>query len=121
MQYGQNAIAAGYDMGIEAQKHYAGAALGGIAGQIKGAEPPRTLSSAASKLDSLNERLAKATESLSMIAGQIGALASIGVPASSNQPAANGAVGRLNESADSAHLKISEIEQLIAGIGRSLG
>lgn len=99
----------------------------GSVGQLKNVQdmPPRTISSAAARIDELNARLAKATESLSMISSQIGALSPVGGGGKLNtmngatEP--SGAVYRLNNSADQAHVAISEIENLIGGIARALG
>lgn len=104
--------------------HAVNSLSGQIGGQAANAAPtPRTLSSASSRIDALNERLAKAAESLSMVSSQIGGLTP--VPGAGNAKnsvtAASGAVHRLNDSADAAHSQISDIENLIAGIGRALG
>lgn len=99
----------------------AGRALGG---QIAGAQPieaPRTLASAASRLDGLNGRLSKAIEQLAMISQQIGAMTPVAGKGGNTETAPMGAVHRLNDAADDAHAQITEIENLIGGISRALG
>jgi uncharacterized phage infection (PIP) family protein YhgE len=108
----------------ENQKFQGGAALGGIAGAMDAAKSaPRTLNSAAGRLDTLNDRLSKAVEGLAMAASQIGAMTPVsGLNQSKNgQTSASGAVHRLNDSVDEAHAKLSEIENYIQSIGRALG
>lgn len=85
------------------------------------AEPPRTIASASSKIDLLNERLAKAIESLSMASSQIGALTNMEVSGSKDATSPGGAVHRLNDQAELAHERMNHIENLIAGIARALG
>lgn len=91
-------------------------------GNVKGMEAPRTISSAAGRIDELNGRLVKLTESISMISSQLGALSPVagGSPAR-DVPTPSGAVYRLNNSADQAHMTLSEIENLVNGIARALG
>jgi hypothetical protein len=113
MEYAANNLAnANYGQGLQQ-----GAALG----SLRAPEAPRTIASAASRMEGVNERLAKVSESLSIISGQLGTLSGVGVSAGDTKPAPCGAVGRLNDAADAAHRSLSEIEQLISGIGRSLG
>lgn len=101
-------------------QQYTGQAVG--LGNLKGQEAPRTLASAAGRLDNLNDRLSKVTESLSQVASQIGSLTPVGVGGDpKTRPIDPGAVIRLNDAADDAHNKIAYIENLIAGIQRALG
>jgi len=101
-------------------QQYAGQASG--LGDLKGQEAPRTLASAAGRLDNLNDRLSKVTESLSQVASQIGSLIPVGIGGDpKSRPIDPGAVIRLNDAAEDAHNKIAYIESLIAGIQRALG
>lgn len=113
------------DYSENAAKAYANQALGGSVGShsLQQAPAPRTLSSAASRIESLNERLLKATEALSIISAQIGAISPVvgGNANAKNSPSPNGAVHRLNDSADFAHNQLAEVENLIASISRALG
>ena len=85
-------------------------------------EAPRTISSAASRIDGLNDRLLKTYEALAMISSQLGALTPVnGQSPVKDVPSPSGAVHRLNESADKAHGLIGDIENLIQGISRALG
>lgn len=94
-------------------------------GQLGGATQspvPRTISSAAGRIDALNERLSKAVEALAMVSSQIGAMTPVsGLSANAKNAAPGGAVHRLNDSADEAHAKLAEIENYIESIGRALG
>jgi hypothetical protein len=100
-----------------------GTAIGGGALGLQQVEPPRTIASAASRIDGLNERLAKMRESLSMISAQIGAMSSVGVNVADKNGVVTpgGAVYRLNDATDAAHSQMTDIENLIDGIGRALG
>jgi hypothetical protein len=101
---------------------YPGQALGGLAGANKASEPPRTIASAGNRLETLNERLAKATDALATVCSQIGAMTlSQGGDPKANAPAPIGAVHRLNELADDANSKLSAIEAYIGSIQRALG
>lgn len=107
MEYAANAINQGYSA---------------TSGGTQTAMPPKTINSAASSIDELNSRLSKASEALSMISSQLGALTGVlGKAAGRDTPEPGGAVHRLNRSAEQAHLTVGEIENLIAGIGRALG
>lgn len=91
-------------------------------GNVKSVEAPRTISSAAGRIDELNGRLVKLTESAGMIASQIGALTPVsGDGRDTPEPTPSGAVYRLNNSADQAHRKLSEIENIVSAIARALG
>lgn len=86
------------------------------------AAAPRTISSAGSRMDSLNERLNTARNALDQIANQIGGPR----PAQAGQikgdtPPSSDAVSRLNGSADAAHSIMNDIEETLQAIGRSLG
>lgn len=116
MDYSPNQAYAAKEAYYHQQNAIAGA--GATLGKI---EPPRTIASAASRIDELNQRLSVSTEALGMIAAQLGALSGVGVPPLKDQTAASGAIHRLNDAADAAHLKLGEMEGLIAGISRALG
>jgi hypothetical protein len=116
---------------MEYQKAYlgggamqAGAAIGGInvglAGQLK-QEAPKTLASAVSKIESLNARLDKAAESLSMICSQIGALSATNRLGKDGETSASGLVYRMNDTADEAHTRLLTIESYISSLQRALG
>lgn len=96
-------------------------ALGGL-NTVK-QEPPRTLGSAASRMEALNERLSKASEALAMACNQIGAMTGLNGQIAGGNPnaPATGAVHRLNDLADDANAKVSTIEAYIASIQRALG
>jgi hypothetical protein len=94
---------------------------GGGTQNLQAAPTPRTITSAASRIDALNERLGKVVEGLSMVSSQLGALTPVAAGEKNTQPAASGAVHRLNDSADTAHARVCEIENLIGGITRALG
>lgn len=103
---------------------YPGAMLGqgAVAGYLE-QKPPRTLSSAASRLSALNERLSKAEEALAMICAEIGAISiarEINGTGTGDTPP-SGAVYRLNDLADLASEKLSTIESQISSIQRALG
>lgn len=91
-------------------------------GQTK-VDAPRTLSSAAGRLETLNERLSQASEALSTVCAQIGAMSPLGQVAvsSGNEAVPGGAVHRLNDLAEDANAKLSNIETFIASIQRALG
>ncbi|OAF05448.1 hypothetical protein AYJ54_00650 [Bradyrhizobium centrolobii] len=102
---------------------YQGAVLGAI-GQANKVEAPRTLASAASRIETLNERLAKSIDALSMICSQIGAMSALNqIGGNPNEAKAvpGGAIHRLNDSADEAHAKLSAIEGYVVSIQRALG
>jgi len=82
---------------------------------------PRTVLSAVSRMGDLNDRLSKLRDHLSAVAGQIGGPQPVGEAAKAQSLPAPGVVGQLNESADYAHDYVSQIEDIVAGIGRSLG
>ena len=121
MEY-QNAINYGYS---NAQHTYGGSiggsAIGGIT--VPTPEAPRTIASASSRLEALNERLAKASEALSMVCSQIGALSALNQigRGAADGSVAGGAVHRLNDAADEAHSRLLAIENYIASIQRALG
>jgi hypothetical protein len=90
--------------------------------QAGNAPVPRTLNSAAGRLDALNERLSKAVEGLAMVSSQIGAMTPVnGQNNAKSQTSACGAVPRLNDAADEAHAKLGEIENYINSLQRALG
>lgn len=91
-----------------------------FAGEPK-AEPPKTLASAVSRLDGINEHLAKVAESLSQITSHLGVPVLVSGGANGKQATPGGMVHRLNDTAEDAHVRLTEIEALIAGIGRALG
>lgn len=112
-----------YNSGLSAQANaYQGAMLGGVGGANQTAEPPRTLASAGSRLETVNERLAKATDALSTVCQQIGAMTGLNaLSASDKAPTPIGAVHRLNDLGDEANSRLSTIEAYIASIQRALG
>lgn len=98
----------------------------GLAGQTAYAgneAAPRTLASAASRIESVNERLDKVTDALLMVCSQIGAMTAMNQLGGRDpsQTSASGAVHRLNDAADEAHTKILMLETYIASIQRALG
>lgn len=105
---------------LAAQQNYAGA--GNIQGASQAVVPPRTIASAIGRVDGLNDRLAKVREILSNFSDQIGGPrptenaknGSASLPSTST-------VARLNDSADTAHDCLTEIESLLGCIGRALG
>lgn len=119
MDYSDSARAVGIGFGQSPANIYSGALVGGQGN----APTPRTLNSAAGRLEALNERLSKAVEGLAMIASQIGAMTPVnGLSQGKNaQTTACGAVHRLNDAADDAHSKAGEIETYIASLQRALG
>ena len=100
---------------------YHSTAMLGQANAIK-QEAPRTLASAASRLEAINERLAKNADALSMICQQIGAMTGLSAGTDGKSaPSPIGAVHRLNDLADDANTKLSTVEAYIASIQRALG
>ena len=96
----------------------------GSAGQAaQTAMAPRTIASAASRMDAANERLSKARDHLSGIADQLGALRPVDVLKGTGEapPVASGAVSRLNDSADQSHRLAGDIESLLSAISDALG
>lgn len=83
--------------------------------------PPRTVASAISRMESLNERLTTASNGLGGIADMLGALRGVPGKDAVGKPAASGAISRLNDSADTAHSQLSDIEVLLAAISSALG
>jgi hypothetical protein len=82
--------------------------------------PPRTIASAISRMEGLNERLAKVNSHLSGIANELGALRQAGSNGIEKAPCV-GAIGRLNDSADAAHSQLADIEDLLSAISTALG
>jgi hypothetical protein len=115
---------------MEYQKAYVnqagqGAAIGGaFVGQGIPAPPtPRTIISAASRIETLNLRLTKTVESLREISSQLGAITPLSGVRESQDGATSacGAVHRLNDSADVAHDRLNEVDALLNSIMRALG
>lgn len=101
---------------------YHGGLASGAPTLQQSAEAPKTLASAVSRMDNLNGRLAKVIEALGGIAAQIGSAYPAKAPESGNaQAGSSGTIYRLNDLASDAHTEVSDIENLIAGIQRSLG
>jgi hypothetical protein len=108
------------------QLGFVGSAIGGNQMGLEAcaqAAPPRTIASAAGRIESLNERLGTVIEHLGSISAQIGAMTPVNGlnNAKNGQTAACGAVHRLNDAADEAHARLLEIENYIGGIARALG
>ena len=83
---------------------------------------PRTISSASSRLDTANERLSTVRDHLAKIADALGAIRAISGDKVLGEPTlSQGAVVRLNESADLSHRHIGEIESLLSAISNALG
>lgn len=96
--------------------------MGNSINQAAVPEAPRTLASAGSRMETVNERLSKAAEALQMICMQIGAMSPIGQGISAQGTSVpEGAVHRLNDLADDANARLSNIENYIASIQRALG
>lgn len=83
--------------------------------------PARTIATAISGLDKLNERLANIRAGLSHLCEAIGGPYPASGQIKGDRPPISGAVGRLNESTDAAHSILSEIEELLSTASRSLG
>lgn len=97
--------------------------IGAVGLQTTAPQAPRTISSAISRVDGLNDRLSKIREELSNISDQIGGPRPVsdGTGKPSQAPPSISAVSRLNDSADYAHDYLTEIEGLLGSIGRALG
>lgn len=100
----------------------------GIAGQTQSqaqssVTPPRTLTSAMSQMDNLNERLNEIRAQLCSLSDTIGGPRPLATIAGNNAatPPETSVVGRLNDSAIAAHRQVDEISGLLASIGRALG
>lgn len=96
----------------------------GYANQLAGASTapaPLTVSSAFSRMQVANERLSKARESLSHISDLIGGPRPTPGQISKDSPPPSGAVQMLNMAADRSNEILTEIEDLINCIARSLG
>lgn len=100
---------------------YAANAINQYNAKAQSIEAPKTLSSAASRLEALNGRLAKIEEALSQASSQIGALTPVQGSDVNAKATPGGAVYRLNDLTDTAHERASSIENLIASIQRTLG
>jgi hypothetical protein len=114
--------------GLNAMNQLQGAGQQTAGQQFTGAEvaaQPRTIASAVGKLDQVNERLAAIHSQLEHFADQIGGPRPTPggqiVGNSTAVPPPQSAVHRLNDAAESAHMRISDIEQLLNSIGRALG
>jgi hypothetical protein len=97
-----------------------GGAVGILQQGITAPPTPRTITSAASRIDILNERLLKTVEVLSQISSQLGAITPISKEAN-GETSPCGAVHRLNDSADRAHARLNEVDALLNSIMRTLG
>ena len=97
-----------------------GALAGGNANAIATAAP-RTIATALSGMDKLVERLANVRGAVGHLCETIGGPYPASGQIKGDRPPSSGAVGRLNDSADHAHSILSEIEQLLSAVGRSLG
>lgn len=85
-------------------------------------EAPRTVASAIGRIDGLNERLQGIRSQLANVSDMIGGPRNIaGNQKASAAPSPSGAVHRLNDSADHGHSVVSDIEDLLSSIQRSLG
>lgn len=82
---------------------------------------PRTISSAIGRIDAANDRLAGIVGQLAQVADQIGGPRPTSNEARGVSPIVEGAVGRLNDSADRTHDQLDDIEALLTTIGRALG
>lgn len=83
---------------------------------------PRTVASAIGRIDGLNERLQGIRSQLANVSDMIGGPRNIaGNQKASAAPSPSGAVHRLNDSADNGHSVVSDIEDLLSSIQRSLG
>lgn len=93
------------------------------AGSLKNPVPvaPRTLVSAATRMDAVNERLGQLDAHLNAIADQLGVLRAAQAGASTDKMPPCGAVARLNDAADGAHYRLSEIEATLKSISGALG
>lgn len=98
--------------------------VGQIANQTTGSinQPPapRTIASAQSRMDGLNERLMEVRNHLGGIADAIGGPRPANGEAKASLPSA-GAVGRLNDAVEAGHCQVAEIHELLAAISRALG
>lgn len=109
-----------------ANPHYGAGVLGVTANHGYAAMPetspptPRTITSAISRMETLNERLGGLRVGMEKLADQIGGPRPA---AEKQQPSAQDptVVGRLNDSAEYAHVQLNEIEGLMNGIARALG
>lgn len=97
---------------------YAGLSAQAVGAQLK---PPPTIASALGNIEGLNERLSQISQRLNGIADTIGGPRPVSDGAGNVGKSSAGIVDRLNEGADSAHRRASEIEELVASIGRALG
>jgi hypothetical protein len=103
-----------------AANQFVGGAIGSIQQGITAPPTPRTITSAASRIDILNERLSKTVEVLSQISSQLGAITPLSKEAN-GETSPCGAVHRLNDSADRAHARLNEVDALLNSIMRTLG
>lgn len=93
-----------------------------IKSQPAGVEVSRTIASAIGRVDGLNDRLAKVREHLANISDQIGGPRLVGEASKGTErPPAAGAVGKLNDATEAAHVYVGDIESLLGSIGRALG
>lgn len=89
---------------------------------LRPVEVPRTITSAISKVDGLNDRLAKVREQLTGLSDQIGGPRLTGDGSkNAERPPSAGVVGKLNDATESAHNYVGDIENLLGSIGRALG
>ena len=108
MDYAKAAINTGYQAGIAQNQ-----ALNSV---------PRTITSAISRVDGLNERLSEVIKGLTSLSDQIGGPRPIaGASAGEPKVQSPAVVDRLNDSAEYAHVQLSTIDSLLASIARSLG
>lgn len=84
-------------------------------------ETPRTIASAASRIDGLSDRLVKMRAQLEVLSEVIGGpRPANGIGGAKDRPP-SGVVQRLNDGAENAHGILDDIEGLLSGISRALG
>jgi len=82
---------------------------------------PRTIATALSSMDALNDRLSNIRSVINQLCMTIGGPYPASSDAGQKAQQSSGAVGRLNDSAGAAHETLSEIERLLSSIAHSLG
>ncbi|HEX5509847.1 MAG TPA: hypothetical protein VFX37_15205 [Pseudolabrys sp.] len=85
------------------------------------AGPPRTIASAISRLEQVNDRLGAFGERLAIIADQLGVLRAVGDDPKGAKPLASGAIERLNHGTEMAHEHLNAIDSLLGAIINALG
>ena len=85
------------------------------------AMPPQTLASAISNFEALHKRLCELVGKAHQLAAVVGGPFPMGGNAAKDTPQQDSAVRRLNENANDCHNQVSQIDECLNAMARSLG